>query len=58
MQKHYTDEGLLTLDARRSAEAVRKILDKEIQELNEIAAEGGTALVEAGSHEVTKEAGG
>ncbi len=42
---HYTDMNMLAGDARRSAEAVRKMLDRAEAELMEDAARGDTALV-------------
>jgi integrase len=41
---HYTDMGYLTLDARRSAEAVRGMLDRAVSELGEAAQRGETGL--------------
>lgn len=43
-RKHYTDHGRLTPDARRSAEAVRGMLDSEVAELAEIIDAGGSCL--------------
>ena len=45
-REHYTDLEFLTLNARRSAEAVRKMLDTAEEGLREVASEGGTALVQ------------
>jgi len=42
---HYTDMGFLTLDARRSGQAVRETLDRAEEALREVASCGGTALV-------------
>jgi polysaccharide deacetylase 2 family uncharacterized protein YibQ len=39
--------GFLTLDARRSAEAVRGALERAEEALREVAARGGTALASA-----------
>ena len=44
-RSHYTDMNMLSGDARRSAEAVRKMLDRAEDELQEITARGETALV-------------
>jgi integrase len=44
-RKHYTDMSFLALDAKKSADAVRGVLDRGEAELTEVAAEGGTALV-------------
>jgi hypothetical protein len=41
---HYTDMAFLTLDARRSAEAVRGALDRAEEALREVAARGARAL--------------
>ena len=41
---HYTDMGFLTLDARRSADAVRKILDHAEAEWREVLAAGDSVL--------------
>lgn len=41
---HYTDMGFLTLDARRSADAVRKILDHAEAECREVLATGDSVL--------------
>ena len=43
-RKHYTDNGMLTLDARRSAQAVRGILDSAAAELRDIIDAGGSML--------------
>ena len=43
---HYTDMHFLTLDARRSAEAVRGMLDRAEEALRETAGRGETAVVE------------
>ena len=44
-RSHYTDMNMLSGDARRSAEAVRKVLDRAEAELQDVAARGDTALV-------------
>jgi integrase len=44
---HYTDMGFLTLDARRSAEAVREALDRAEEALRDVALRRGTALAAA-----------
>ncbi len=44
-RSHYTDMRMLAGDARRSAEAVRKVLDRAEAELQELATQGDTALV-------------
>lgn len=44
-RKHYTDLGFLTLDARKSAEAVRSILDASEAEFQETACDGRKALL-------------
>jgi hypothetical protein len=44
-RKHYTDMGFFTMDARRSAEAVRKVLDRATEALARAAANGETALL-------------
>ncbi len=46
-RKHYTDMGFLTADARRSAEAVRGVLDRAEEQFAELAQQGGTALLRA-----------
>jgi len=43
-RKHYTDMGFLTVDARRSAEAVRGVLDRAAVDPAELASRGLTAL--------------
>jgi hypothetical protein len=43
-REHYTDMGFLTLDARRSAEAVRGMLDRATGELDEAAQRGEMGL--------------
>ena len=47
-RRHYTDMGFLAPDARRSAEAVRGILDRAEAGLLEVAGRGETALGEPG----------
>jgi len=44
-RSHYTDMNMLAGDARRSAEAVRKVLDRAEAELQEATARGDTALI-------------
>lgn len=43
-RQYYTDMGFLTGDAKRSAQAVRQILDRATAEFQEIANRGETAL--------------
>jgi hypothetical protein len=45
-RKHYTDMGFLTMDAKRSAEAVREVLDRAMNALRHTASNGETALRE------------
>ena len=44
-RKHYTDMGFFTMDARRSAEAVREVLDRATEALRHTASNGDTALL-------------
>ena len=44
-RSHYTDMNMLAGDARKSAEAVREVLDRAEAELQELATRGDTALV-------------
>jgi integrase len=44
-RKHYTDMGFLTVDARRSAEAVRGVLARAEDELQDASQRGETALL-------------
>jgi integrase len=43
-RRHYTDMGFLALDARRSAEAVREMLDRAEEEYRDVVASSNTAL--------------
>ena len=43
-RSRYTDMGFLTADARRSAEAVRGVLDRAEVELGELASDSRTPL--------------
>jgi hypothetical protein len=43
-RSHYTDMNFLTLDAKRSAEAVRRILDRATAAFLEAAGQGRSAL--------------
>ncbi len=45
-REHYTEMAFLTMSAKKSAEAVRKMLDTAEADLHKIASEGGTALVQ------------
>ncbi len=43
-RKHYTDMGFLTMDAKRSAEAVRDVLGRAMATLRDTVSDGGCAL--------------
>ena len=45
-RKHYTDMGFLTMDAKRSAEAVRDVLGRAMKTLRHTISNGETALLE------------
>jgi integrase len=50
-RKHYTDMGFLTVDAKRSAEAVRGVLSRAENELEDASQRGETALLRPDSLE-------